>query len=160
LADKIGHSEGGEVKLNLRSRTALSGVLTAVLAAVITVGLGAPQADAASWGFYPQSSGGGVLVEVHNSSGIYAGYGAFAADPGQWNSSTGDTIIAYDHLQDGYGIEVTLSTGRVASTRGLGAPVVVRASGNLPEGNHYHMTVCVIKGTFRDCGGFTWIVTA
>ncbi|MEW2493103.1 hypothetical protein ACWEQU_03755 [Streptomyces nodosus] len=93
---------------------------------------------------------GSARMEVFNN-GSFAGYGAWAADPGDFGSSTGDTLIAYDALADGYGIEATLNDGRIATTRGHNSPYTARTTGNLDEGATRTMKVCLVKGTFSDC---------
>lgn len=135
-------------------RVASIGAAASALAAGLLLGAAAPQASAASFNFFTvEMSNGSAVVTVSNGSGTTIGSGAWASDPGQVGSSTGDTLIANDTFDDGYGIEAHLSTGRVASTRGHASPYTDKATGNLPEGNTYYMTVCVVKGTFKDCSG-------
>ncbi|MEV7129133.1 hypothetical protein [Streptomyces sp. NPDC093260] len=93
---------------------------------------------------------GSARVEVYNN-GDFAGYGAWAANPGDFGSSTGDTLIAYDKLADGYGIEATLSDGRKATTRGHSSPYTDVTTGNLDEGATRTLKVCLVKDTFSDC---------
>ncbi|MGW1892206.1 hypothetical protein ACWCP6_18385 [Streptomyces sp. NPDC002004] len=93
---------------------------------------------------------GSARVEVFNN-GEFAGYGSWAANPGDFGSSTGDTLIAYDKLADGYGIEATLNDGRTATTRGHSSPYTDTTPGNLDEGAKRTLTVCLVKGTFSDC---------
>ncbi|MFB7241252.1 hypothetical protein ACFCYX_02125 [Streptomyces populi] len=133
-------------------RAASVGAAASALAAGLLLGAAAPQANAASFNFFTvQFTNGSAVVTVSNGSGSTVGSGAWAADPGELGSSTGDTLIANDTLKDGYGIEAHLSTGRIASTRGHNSPYTDKTTGNLPEGNTYYMTVCVVKGTFEDC---------
>ncbi|MEU8698596.1 hypothetical protein AB0C61_13140 [Streptomyces sp. NPDC048680] len=93
---------------------------------------------------------GSARVEVFNN-GDFAGHGSWAANPGSFGSSTGDTLIAYDGLADGYGIEATLNDGRKATSRGHSSPYTDTTTGNLDEGATRTLKVCLVKGTFSKC---------
>ncbi|MYY13611.1 hypothetical protein GT204_33300 [Streptomyces sp. SID4919] len=136
-----------------------TGTARALAASVFTAGMlvavGAPPASAAPSVTFtsradPLDMGWAEIVMYIN--GKRAGTGHWAGDPGDWGSSTGDTIIAHDSASDGYGIQVTLDGSRVATTRGHNAPYTDRASGNLPEGSRHDMEVCVVKGSYSACG--------
>jgi len=94
-------------------------------------------------------SDGSARVDVFND-GTYAGVGMWSANPGSL-ADTGDTLIAHDQLADGYGIEATLDDGRTATTRGHSAPYTDTNAKDLDEGARRLMTVCLVKGTFKDC---------
>jgi hypothetical protein len=136
-----------------RGKRAASVVAAATaLAAGLVLGGPANPASAAPDVYYITYTytDGSARVEVYNN-GDFAGYGEWAANPGDLGSSTGDTLIAYDGLADGYGIEATLSDGRTATTRGQSSPYTATKSGNLDEGAERTMNVCLVKGTFSDC---------
>ncbi|MGW0393854.1 hypothetical protein ACWDYJ_23730 [Streptomyces sp. NPDC003042] len=115
--------------------------------------MGASTASAApTFTFYATPDGGkDFTIRVYNN-GKLAGGGYWTADPIA-GIQTGDTLVAWDGLADGYGITAHLSTGRVASTRGSNAPAHEAVTGNLPEGNAYNMWVCVVKDGYRNCSG-------
>ena len=118
-------------------------------AAAVTVLSGATPAaaeDGFSFSFVQLGDGKSGAINVQNTT-----WGKFAGDATWW--ADGDSLAADDELPDGYGIEAHLSTGRVASTRGQSTPAHARATGNLPEGHHYSMWVCVVKGDFSKCSG-------
>lgn len=131
---------------------ALTGVL--VLAAGMAMTGAPPAAAAPSVRFEYERSA------VYNNwhiyvyiDGVYAGRGSWYADPGE--ISTGDTLAAVDRGADGYGIEATLTNGRVATTRGHASPYEVYVSGDLEEDVVYSMQVCAVKGTYSDCSTWT-----
>ncbi|WP_327709463.1 hypothetical protein OG912_13015 [Streptomyces sp. NBC_00464] len=72
------------------------------------------------------------------------------AGSAHWQAN-GDTLIAKDVNADGWGIEARMSTGRVASTRGLSSPVTVKKTGDLTEGNWYNIQLCLVKGSDESC---------
>ncbi|WP_338702616.1 hypothetical protein V2W30_35035 [Streptomyces sp. Q6] len=139
------------MKARFKKATSVGAAATALATGLVLAGPANPASAAPDVYFVTyEYTNGSALVNVYNN-GEYAGYGAWAADPGDLGFSTGDTLVASDQLADGYGIEVTLSTGRVASSRGYSAPYTDIATGNLAEGATYTMKVCLVKGTFSDC---------
>ena len=89
--------------------------------------------------------------------GVYAGTGIWSQNPGgdingDGKTDPGDALIAYDGAGDGLGVEARLETGRVASTRGHGAPYwSAWKTGNLGEDSKHSMKVCVVKGDWESC---------
>ena len=79
---------------------------------------------------------------------VLAGYAEFSSNP--TNGDPGDAIRAADVLTDGWGIiaELGVPSGvRKASTIGYNAPYYsLWATGNLPEGQGYDMTIEAEKG--------------
>ncbi|MGW1894884.1 hypothetical protein ACWCP6_32270 [Streptomyces sp. NPDC002004] len=123
----------------------------------LTVGLGVTGANpaAAEPGFAFDAMpldrpGGGVIIDIYEGADR-VGYGAWWADPA--DGTPGDALVASDLRGDGYGIETHLSTSpeRIASTRGHEYPYRDIATGDLREGSHYTMYVCVVKGSFHKC---------
>ncbi|WP_149824754.1 hypothetical protein [Streptomyces tailanensis] len=133
-------------------RVASVGAAASVLAAGLVLGVAAPQASAVDWDSFTYEVDGSVNVTVYNGSRV-AGFGAWARDPGDLGSATGDTLIANDQLADGYGIEARLDTGRVATTRGHESPYTDRVTGDLREDVTHYITVCVVQGSFSKCFG-------
>ncbi|GAQ55544.1 hypothetical protein [Streptomyces acidiscabies] len=117
-----------------------------VLAGPVNPASAAPNVYFASYTF----TDGSGRIDVYND-GDYAGTAEWAADPGDFGSSTGDTLIASDQLADGYGIVAHLSDGRTASTRGYSSPFTDRTTGDLDEGADRTMWVCYVQDTYSKC---------
>ncbi|WP_406398400.1 hypothetical protein [Streptomyces uncialis] len=135
--------------------TTVRALAASVFTAGMLVAVAAPPASAAPNVTFksradPFDMGWAEIVMYIN--GDRAGTGQWAGNPGDFGSSTGDTIIAHDSASDGYGIQVTLDGSRVATTRGHNAPYTDRASGDLQEGSKHDMQVCVVKGSYSSCG--------
>ncbi|UUU32480.1 hypothetical protein JIX56_22670 [Streptomyces sp. CA-210063] len=108
----------------------------------------ASAAPSITWGTVVFTESGDRTISIY-ADGVFAGSGEWQKDPS--GSNTGDTLVAWDPVADGYGIEAHLSTGRIATTRGHNSPYEVKVSGNLPEGNKYTMWVCLVRGDYRGC---------
>ncbi|MFM9444514.1 hypothetical protein [Streptomyces acidiscabies] len=117
-----------------------------VLAGPVNPASAAPNVYFVSYTF----SNGAGRIDVYND-GDYAGTAQWAADPGDFGSSTGDTLIASDQLADGYGIEAHLSDGRTATTRGHSAGYTDTTTGNLDEGANRKLWVCYVQDTYSKC---------
>jgi hypothetical protein len=137
---------------NIKARLAAMAGAAALTAGLLAAGAGPASAAEDSFHFELQHMGSDTYINVFNDSmeGRLAGWAGWWADPGT-SGEPGDTLVAYDNLADGYGIESHLSTGRTATTRGHSAKYQDTTSGNLPEGNHYLMWVCVVKGSWSKC---------
>ncbi|MHA6763399.1 hypothetical protein [Streptacidiphilus sp. PAMC 29251] len=87
-----------------------------------------------------------IIVYTNVNETTVAGEVTFSKNP--LDGYPGDAIRAYDALADGYGIEATLNVGeRFATTSGHSSPYYSPwATGNLPEGTSYQLSVQVIKG--------------
>ncbi|MEX3101412.1 MULTISPECIES: hypothetical protein [unclassified Streptomyces] len=137
-----------------RGKRAVSIAASAMaLAAGLVVGGPANPASAApNVYFYSYTfSNGAGRIDVYND-GDYAGTAQWAADPGDFSSSTGDSLIASDQLADGYGIEAHVNDGRdTATTRGHSAPYTDKVTGDLLEGADLKLWACYVQGTYSKC---------
>ncbi|MFJ8828204.1 hypothetical protein ACIREE_41615 [Streptomyces sp. NPDC102467] len=130
----------------VRSRVvALVTAVAALSGAAVTMGSGTASASDAVFEISATAADGSRTIKYYTNSSSPAGVG-------QWQAN-GDTLIAKDLAADGFGFEARLSTGRVASTRGLNSPVTVKKTGDLPEGNWYTLQLCRVKGTNSYCSG-------
>src|ERR1044072_3418009 len=90
-----------------------------------------------------------VTATLH---GAFAGYGYWSQDPGgdingDGKEDYGDSAIVYDGAADGWGLEVTVSGGDHADTRGHNAPYWSGWAHSLgAEGTVARMQVCVVRG--------------
>jgi hypothetical protein len=148
--------------VDLRFKTAAAAVLAVLAGALAGAGLPATGASAApaaaTWRYeyYVYDSTYTVVDFYYNET--YAGSGVWNRDPNSYDmdgngaQDPGDAIIAFDETADGWGIEASLNTGRVATTRGHDSPYSSGwKSGNLPEDTWYDMYVCLVKGTTEHC---------
>lgn len=133
------------MKTTMKARLGAAAGALALAATGVLTGAGTASAeDSFSFSYATQPDGDDGAINVTNNSwNDKAGSAIWETD--------GDAISASDELPDGYGIEAHLSTGRIASTRGMASPAYVRKTGDLLENTRYTMWVCVVKASFSKC---------